>query len=213
MKKYKLRKPVVYSMYALGFGLLVTGLVYTESSLTKKDAKDPDYQYIKDEVTNDDIPVISTTNVIAKPYNNDGVKILKEYYDYRSDESKQENSIIYYESTYMQSNTVIYGGVDSFDVLAILDGTISSIKEDDISGKIIEIQHDNGIVSVYQSVDEISVKENQIVQQGEVIAKSGKCNLNKDLKNHLSFELLVNSQIVNPEEFYNKDIKDISKNN
>lgn len=213
MKKYRLKKPVIYSMYALGFGLLVTGLTFAESGLTKKDVEKKQYEYIKEAVIDENIPVVNTSSVIVRPYDNDEVKILKDYYDYKSDETKQENSIIYYESTYMQNNSVIYGGVESFNILAILDGTVSKIKEDELLGNIIEVQHDNGIVSVYQSVDEIAVKENEFVKQGQPIAKSGTSNLNKDLKSHLSFELLINSQIVNPEEYYNKDIKEIEKNN
>lgn len=155
-------------------------------------------------------PVISeSTGIIGKPYINEEVKILKNYYDYQGTEEEQENSITYYESTYMPNYAICYGGPDSFEVTSILDGTVINIKEDSLLGNIIEIQHDNDIISVYQSVSDVTVEPNQIVKQGEVIAHSGTSNINKDLNNHLSFELLYKNQIVNPEEYYNKDINEL----
>lgn len=155
-------------------------------------------------------PVISeSTGVIKKPFINEEVKVLKNYYNYQGTEEEQENSITYYESTYMPNYAICYGGPDSFEVTSILDGTVTNIKEDSLLGNIVEIQHDNDIISVYQSVSDVTVELNQIVKQGEVIAHSGMSNINKDLKNHLSFELLYKNQIVNPEEYYNKDINEL----
>ena len=155
-------------------------------------------------------PVISeSTGVINKPFINEDVKVLKNYYDYQGTEEEQENSITYYESTYMPNYAIVYGGPETFEVTSILDGTVINIKEDSLLGNIVEIQHDNDIISVYQSVSDVTVEPNQIVKQGEVIAHSGTSNLNKDLKNHLSFELLYKNQIVNPEEYYNKDINEL----
>lgn len=109
----------------------------------------------------------------------------------------------------MQNSAVAYGGVDSFDVVSILDGTVVSIKEDELLGNIVEIEHDNKVISVYQSISDVLVKENQTVKQGEVIAKSGESNLNKSLNSHLLFELIIDSKIVNPEEYYNKKINEL----
>ena len=155
-------------------------------------------------------PVVKEkTEKIEKPYLNEEVKILKNYYDYQASEEEQENSIMYYESTYMPNYAVLYGGVDSFEVVSILDGVVTSIKEDTLLGNIIEIKHDNDLISVYQSVSDIAVEVNEVVHQGQVIAKSGLSNLNKDLKSHLLFELLYKNQIVNPLEYYDKNIKDL----
>ena len=202
----------VFRLYALG-GTILIGLVSifltVDMSLSKKTTKEVLKKESKviDKVT----PVIKENEVkIERPYLNNEVKILKNYYDYQGSEEEQENSIMYYESTYMPNYAVLYGGVDSFEVVSILDGTVESIKEDGLLGNIIEIKHDNDLISVYQSVSDIAVEPNQIVKQGEVIAKSGLSNLNKDLKSHLLFELLYKSQIVNPEEYYGKNLKDLN---
>ncbi len=209
MKKYRFKKSAVYVMYGLGFALLIGILVLTDSYLTVDDLEEPDYDYVTETVLEDDVPVVNTATTIIKPYSDENVKILKNYYDYTASKEEQENSILYYESTYMQNSAIAYGGVDSFDVVSILDGTVVSIKEDELLGNIVEIEHDNKVISVYQSISNVLVKENQVVKQGEVIAKSGESNLNKALNSHLLFELIIDSKIVNPEEYYNKDVNEL----
>jgi stage II sporulation protein Q len=61
---------------------------------------------------------------------------------------------------------------------------------------------------VYQGLSNVSVKENDEVKQGQTIAKSGTSNINKDLGNHLHFELYMKMVAVNPEEYYNKSINE-----
>ena len=124
-------------------------------------------------------------------------------------DEEQQNSIIYYESTYMPNYAVAYGGAKNFEVISVLDGTVLSIKKDDLLGNVVEIKHDNELISVYQSLADITVKENQVVKQGDVIGKAGTSNINKDLNEHLLFEMLYKGQIVNPEEYYNKNISEL----
>ena len=45
------------------------------------------------------------------------------------------------------------------------------------------------------------------VKQGQVIGKSGTNSIDKELGNHLHFELYSNSQVVNPEDYFDKEIK------
>ena len=109
----------------------------------------------------------------------------------------------------MQSSGIAYSKGDVFEVIAILDGTIESIKEDITLGNILTIKHDNGITSVYQSISDIAVKEGDKVKQGDVLAKSSTSNISTDLENHLYFELIVNGICVNPENYYGKQSKEI----
>ena len=111
----------------------------------------------------------------------------------------------------MPNSSIAYGGVENFDVVAILDGTVIKVEEDELLGNIIEIEHNNKMISVYQSVSEVAVKENQVVKQGEIIAKGGESNLNLSLKKHLLFELIVDNNIVNPEEYFNKNVENIGE--
>lgn len=176
-------------------------------------ASDSDLEYVDGEITDNtnetDIPVVNTTVTIVRPYVDASVSIGKTFYDYTASEEEQQKAIIFYENTYMQNSGVDYISNNVFDVVSILDGTVISVETNDILGTTVEVRHSNNLISVYQSLAEVNVKENDTLIQGQVIAKSGTSNINKDLGNHLHFELYYNGKIVNPEEYYNKNVDEL----
>ena len=181
MKKYRLKKSAIYAIYTSLAVALVGTLLVLDNSLNNKSLQNDEYNYVESSIFDNEVPVIASDNTIGKPYINNEVKVVKNYYDRNASEDVQQNSIIYYETTYMQNSAIAYGGVESFDVVAVFDGTVSSIREDDLLGYIVEIVHKNNVISIYQSVSDVLVKENQNVKKGEKIAKSGKSNLNQSL--------------------------------
>ena len=109
----------------------------------------------------------------------------------------------------MQNSGVDYAMDSEFDVVSILDGTVIKVEENDILGVIVEIRHTNDLISIYQSLKDVSVKVDDKVVQGQIIAKSGTSNINTSLTNHLHFELYHKGMIVNPEDYYNKLLGDL----
>lgn len=176
-------------------------------------SKGDELEYVDGEITENnninDIPVVSTDITIVRPYLDSSVSIGKSFYDYEGTSEEQEKSIIYYEDTYMQNSGVDYVSSNVFDVVSILNGTVISIEESDILGTTIEVRHSNNLISVYQGLSEVMVEVDMEIVQGQIIAKSGISNINKDLGNHLHFELYYNGKIVNPEEYYNKNVNDL----
>ena len=206
----RLKRPVVYSLYAIGIFMLIGGIVLLETSSKKFDSKENDYQYVsKTGITKNDIPVVNTKTTLIRPYTDSDVKIVKNYYNYKGTEDEQKESIIYYEDTYMPSNGISYGKEEEFDVVSILDGKITKVTSDDTVGNIIIVEHDNGIKSKYESIKDITVKEGDTVKQGQKIATSSTANIASDLKNHLYFELTIKEEIVNPEDYFDKSIDEI----
>ena len=53
---------------------------------------------------------------------------------------------------------------------------------------------------------EITVKKGDNVSQGQVLGKSGTTEIDKDLGNHLHFEMYENGGVVNPENYLNKEV-------
>lgn len=211
MAERRLKKSVVYFLYATGFVVAVTTLYLIERALYNANFHgEEDLNYV-DKVILDEqnVPVVAVSNTLARPYTSEEVTILKGFYDYKADEKTQQDSLIYHENTYLQSSGVAYGAKEVFDVLSIFDGTVISVKEDALLGGIVQVRHNNGVVSIYQSLSEIQVKENDSITKGTVIGKSGTSNLAKDLGNHLHFELICNGQTVNPEEYYDKNIDEL----
>ena len=205
----QLKRSVVYSLYGISFLLLLSGVVLL--GMATKKATEPVYDYVSKSIFDyeEEVKVVNTTNKILKPFKDDSIKIVKDYYDYKAESEKQENSLIFYQNTYIQSSGVSYSNGNTFDVVSILEGTVKEVKEDTTLGNSITIEHDNGIISVYQSVTNIAVKEGDKINAGFVIATSGTSNISTDLDNHLYFELIINGACVNPENYYDKQISEI----
>ena len=199
MTKVKLRLPVLF--------LFIMALVVLPVLTLKFVSKEPEeVDYTMDEVIDSDLPVVSETTTIINPYLDQSVTVKKGYYDYKGDEDSQISSIIKHDNTYIQNTGIDYVGENTFDVVAILNGTVTKVSEDEELGKIVEITHDNGIVSIYQSLSEINVKKDDTVTQGLVIGKSGENKLDKDLGNHLHFEIYDNGSEVNPLNYLNTKV-------
>lgn len=207
--KRQLKKSVVYGLYGLSFTLLVGGIALLGFSV--KDLNKQETSYVSKGILDyeEKVPVVSDEVKIARPYIDTEVKVSKNFYDYLAESKEQEQSLIYYEGTYMPSSGVSYSKGDVFDVVAILDGTVKDVKEDTTLGNVITIEHENGITSVYQSVGEIAIKINETVSKGQVIAKSSTSNISTDLGNHLYFELIIDGICVDPENYYDKSINEI----
>ena len=158
---------------------------------------------------NEEIEVIEELKII-KPFDNSSVAISKYFYNKNDEESKQQSSLIRYENIYMPNTGVLYSADAEFNIIACLDGKVSSVKEDNILGNIIEIEHDNGLVTVYQSVKDVKVVAGSSVKQGDIIALSGANKLENEKENCLHFEVYQNGNLINPEEFYNLDLNTLS---
>ena len=200
MTKVRLKLPILF--------LFLVALVILPVLTLKFVSNEPEEEltdYTMDEVITSDMPVINQTTII-NPYTDPSVTVKKGYYDYKGDEDSQVSSIVKHDNTYIQNTGIDYVGENTFDVVSILNGTVINVKEDEELGKSVEIKHDNGMISIYQSLSEVFVKKDDVISQGLVIGKSGENKLDKDLGNHLPFEIYDNGGAVNPLNYLNTEI-------
>jgi stage II sporulation protein Q len=124
------------------------------------------------------------------------------YNDAGSDQSK-ETSLVKYENTYWPHSGVDFAREDgkSFDVVAVMDGKVVRVEENPLVGHLVEIQHDNGLLTVYQSLSDVKVKEGQTVSKGDLLARAGESSFEKDAGVHLHFEVRKDGQPLNPEQY------------
>lgn len=210
MKKRRIKRELVYGLYSLAFLLLLGTIYYVGLQNKNLNTTNDNYTYVSRLFDTEIRSVVSTPVTIIRPYSNPEVQAIKNFYDYKSEETAQENSIINYDNTYIQNNGTIYAGPEEpFEVRSSLEGKVISIKEDKLLGKTITIEHENNIVTVYQGLSEVIVKENDQIGQATIIGKSGKSNLIKDKNNILLFEIKVNGKYINPEMTYDKQISEI----
>lgn len=199
--------PSLYGCFFIGVFLVTLGVSNVLMDKRENSNDKEDITYVSESIIDDDIQVVDQVETVLKPYISDKVKVSKYYYDYKADEETQEKSLIYHDNTYMQNSGIDYTSEEQFDVISILNGTVTNVKDDELLGKCVEIKHDNNYTSVYQSLSEVNVKKGDTVMKGQLIGKSGENTLDKDMGNHLHFELYIKGQVVDPLQYVDKELK------
>ena len=211
MNKTKFKKITVPAIYLVALLVFGTSMYLVQRVVNKQTFEtNEDMEYVDKEIVNDNIyvPVVVQTNIITRPYFNGEVTINKKFYDYNKTPEEQENSIIFYENTYMQNSGVSYKFKDHFEVVSILDGTVIEVTNNEILGTTIKIRHNNDLISTYQSLSETNVKVDDVVARNQIIGKSGTCKLYNEESN-LHFELTYQGKNINPEEYYDKSTDEL----
>ena len=203
-KRLKLKPFVVPMIYMVVIIAIMIGIFFSVKTLENKD----DITYVSKAILDEYVPVVNEPlTKIGRPYTDSNVSVLNGYYDYTTDNN--QSAIIYYENTYVQNTGINYTFTSPFEVVSILDGEVIDIKEDKLLGKTITIKHDKDVVSIYSMVDNVKVKKGDKVLANDVIAESGKSEILKDDFN-LHFELCIKGEVVNPEYYYDKELKDLN---
>lgn len=208
MQKIRLKPLAISLIYMVITITLVMSLMLLGQDLLKEK---PKLNYITTSTITEDVkPVMQEMKVFKRPYKDDTIQILQNYYDYKGDKSVQEKSLILYENTYLQNSGIDYGNNNEFDVLSIYEGKVLDVREDNILGKTVDVEHSNNLISTYQCLNKVNVKKGDTVGINDLIGTSGLCNINKDLGNHLHLEVSYDGKIINPESIYEKSLENIN---
>lgn len=207
-KKMKLKGFVIPTLYIALVLIFVISAYVTFSNKSNTDVEEQ-INYVSSIIWSNDTPVISTEKVLEEPFSNNNITIGRYYYDYKDASEEQQNSIIYYEGSYIQNSGIDYLLKEKFDVLSVYDGNVIKVEDDELLGKTVEIKHDNNIISVYQGLSEVSIKKGDAISQGTKIGVSGTSKINSGLGNHLHFEIYVNGEVVNPEDCFGKKLNEL----
>lgn len=91
----------------------------------------------------------------------------------------------------------------STEVKAIASGTVTRVAEDDRYGMTVEINHGNGVISVYSNLAAQGLAEmGDVVKQGQVIGAVGETGLFESMEEgHLHLEMTKDSALVNPADY------------
>lgn len=207
----KLKKYVIPSILgSMGVGLLVGTPLYMKG--TKPVESTYSKYTISENKDNKVYPVLNEVeeNKPLKPFLEETVGKVKDYYNKNDLEDSQINSLVYYENTYMPNTGILYSCDDTFDVIASQDGTVTKVGDDNILGKYVEIEHSNGYKTTYYSLSETAVTMGASVTKGDVVGISGSNKLEGTLKNNLLFETYHNGLLQDPEDFYNVDFNNLN---
>jgi stage II sporulation protein Q len=143
----------------------------------------------------------------------DAVKIQKQFYDYDGSKEEQEASLVFYNNTY-HPNTgidIVHNEGKSFDVVAALSGTVTKAEKDPILGNVVEVEHEQGVVTIYQALSNVKVKAGDQVEQGQVIAQAGKNLFNEEAGTHVHFEIRKDNTPINPIDLFGQPLTSLTE--
>lgn len=210
-RKYKLKSWVVVCVYLLSLGAIVSSLYLVGKTLKASIYSDETLSYVYRGLIDDSVPVVKyESKTIIKPFDNKDVTIVKNFYDKDAESKNQEGALILYENTYMPNTGVLYGSKVAFDVVCVMEGTVEDITADEIMGNIVTIKHSNSLTTIYQSLNEVNVMIGSSIKQGDIIGTSGSNKVDSTNENMLLFEVEHNGAYINPENFYNMKIEELS---
>lgn len=205
-----IKKLIIPSVYVLSVLTIVGSVFFVVNGVSKYLSEEKDYNYSVKGVFEEITPVIKEEKktTVIKPFISENVSIGKNFYDYEGEISDQENALIYYENTYIQNSGIDYTCNETFDVVAILEGEVIEITEDETLGNIVKIKHSNELVSIYEGIEGLKISKGDAVNQGQIIGVSGTSKINEDYNSYLHFEIYYNGEVINPEDLYSLSIGD-----
>lgn len=147
---------------------------------------------------------VSVTQVILPVSSESQAERRVGFYDDTVSSQEKQASLVQYANTYWPHTGCDFARKDgtAFDVVSAIDGKVTQVNENPILGRQVEIQHKDGLVTVYQSLSNIKVQKGQFVQKGTVIAQAGYNTFEKSLGNHLHFEVRRSNNAENPEQYF-----------
>jgi stage II sporulation protein Q len=201
------------AIYIASAAIILTGVLWYQSSDNATDK----YGYESSDLTGkkNDAPALEVNSALENlkmPVKDPMTAVVKmEFYDFNASEEKQEAALVFYNNTYVPHTGVDFTSKDgeTFEVVSALSGTVTRVEEDATLGNVIEIEHDKGIVTQYQSVKDVKVEVGDKVKQSQVIAMAGQSLFDEESGTHVHFEIRKDGVAVNPTKFFNKPVSDL----
>ena len=126
-----------------------------------------------------------------------GAEIIGEY---------TEDMLVFHETygDYRAHTGLDFAGNKNAPVCAVADGIIVKNYFDYEDGYTVEIEHNDGINSIYKNLSSDKMAQvGQVVRQGDVIGAMGDTGISEShLSYHLHFELTKDGETVNPRELF-----------
>lgn len=209
-QRLKLKRWASMAIYLSLVAIVFISMLFVSNILDNKYGDSLNLSYILKDFINTDTPVANIkADQVIKPFDSETVVVDIDFYDKDSSEESQEKSLILYENTYMPNTGILYSSEETFDVIGTLDGTVSKITKDELLGNVVEITHSSSLITTYYSIDNIKVTEGQTLKQGDVIGTSGKNNISSTSDNMMLFEVSLNGNNIDPENYYQTSIEDL----
>lgn len=217
IRRFLKKRWVLPAIYISSAAILLTAVIWFQAG--GKDVTDNTTDHEATDVSGKEMngPALEVNRAIeniAMPVTDPESAVIKQhFYDSKAKKEDQEAALVFYNNQY-HPNTGVNIGLESgktFDVVAALSGNVTKVEEDSLLGNIIEIQHDEGIVTQYQSLTDMKVKVGDTVEQGQVLAKAGQSLFNQEAGVHVHFEIRKDNVALNPLDYFDKPLSALTE--
>ncbi|RBW68747.1 M23 family metallopeptidase [Bacillus taeanensis] len=204
------RKRWVFPAVYIGFAAIVLVTVLWMQSGSNEGSPNTntevEYNPTGYEYNDDAVAVNARPEVFKQPVIGDDIKIKVPYYDVEASAEEQESALVFYNNSYFQNEGIDYAkeSGETFDVVAAMSGQVVKAEKDDLLGYVVHIEHQDGVMTYYQSLENVKVEKGEEVVQGDVLGQAGRSAFNKDAGVHAHFEIRKDGQAVNPINYFEK---------
>jgi stage II sporulation protein Q len=150
------------------------------------------------------VPVTGSVQQLAWPVGKEvQYEMGMSFFDEQASKDEQQKAMVKFNTTFYPHTGIDLKSTDgkSFDVVAALAGKVVKVENDPLVGRLVEVEHADKMVTVYQSLENVTVKPGDEVTQGQVLGSAGRNQYEKDAGVHLHFEVRVDNKPVNPEQY------------
>lgn len=143
----------------------------------------------------------------------EGVDVIRVYYDMTKSNDVLKTAVIINDNKAYESTGLTYHKSDdeAFSVYAVYDGKVTGISKSDAYGTIVEITHSDNVVTYYSSLASTTLKLNADVKKGEAVGVAGKNVFDDEASVHMTFEVKVNGDYVDPEDTFGLTLEEVAK--
>jgi murein DD-endopeptidase MepM/ murein hydrolase activator NlpD len=96
---------------------------------------------------------------------------------------------------------VAFSGDEGTQVMAVFGGTVTRVVDsgrDQLHGNQVHIDHGDGLITVYTSMDEVNVTVGQTLTKGQVIGTMGRAGRLNEIGTHVHVEVFLNGRSIDP---------------
>mgnify|MGYP001770510525 FL=1 len=209
------KKWVFPAIYLVSAAVILTAVLWYQA-IHNNDANDLSTDDGTDVSYNEDQSVEvnqSVENFKMPAIDPDAVKVVTNFYDFNASEKEQETALVFHNNTYHPNQGIDIASNDgkAFEVTASLSGTVAKAEKDSLLGYVVEIEHENGVKTIYQSLADTKVQVGDKVKQGEIIGQAGKNQFNKDAGVHVHFEIRKDGKAYNPLNYMDEPLTSLTE--
>ncbi|MDT8860423.1 M23 family metallopeptidase [Alkalihalobacillus sp. MEB130] len=207
--------PAVYLVAAAGVLSAVFVMQGGDESAAPEEGvevTDPNFTGDMNPYGEDAVAVTASSEVIKMPVvDEEEVTVVGYFYDVNGSPEEQQEALVYYNNTYFPNKGMDFAHVDgeSFDAAAALSGTVVKAEKDSLLGYVVEISHEDGVVTHYHSLESVEVEEGATVEQGDILGRAGRNSYNADAGIHVHFEIRYDGVAVNPNDVFQQPIDSV----